>query len=50
MTYRYVPLALALDYCRLGWQPSNALQDTHHGDYSVLMCWPCRCRILEAQG
>jgi hypothetical protein len=47
--YRFAPLALALDYCRLGWAPSNALQGLHHGQYSVLMCWLCDCPLVEPE-
>lgn len=48
MIFRYVPIELALNYCRLGWLPTRALQDTNHGNYSVLMCWLCECHLVEA--
>lgn len=40
-TFRYIPLALAGDACRLGWLPLPGLIGTHHGNWSVLMEWIC---------
>lgn len=43
-TYRYVRIADALEWLALGWCPSRALYDSHHGAYSVMM-WHCgECR------
>ena len=45
--FRYVPIGLAGDYCRLGWVPSPALRDTYHGEFAVLMEWVCGCPACE---
>lgn len=45
----YAPIALALDYCRLGWMPSDGLAEVHHGEWSVLMVWPCACKPVQAR-
>ena len=45
--FRYAPVELALDYCRLGWAPSPALEGTYHGEFAVLMEWLCGCPARE---
>jgi hypothetical protein len=45
---RYVRHRDVLDYARLGWLPDfDALDGTHHGQYSIIMEWRCQCPILE---
>ena len=41
--YRMVPHHEADDSCRLGWEPTQALNGTTHGQWSVLMMWICGC-------
>ena len=45
--FRYAPIELAEDYCRLGWVSSPALEGTYHGEFAVLMEWMCVCQALE---
>jgi hypothetical protein len=45
--HRFVPHDRTIDYLRLGWCPSPALDDTPHGQYSVLMSWICQCQPVE---
>jgi hypothetical protein len=40
----------ALDYLRIGWAPTNKLIDTHHGLWSVLMEWQCKCPMRVPKG
>lgn len=35
----------AMDGVLLGWVPTNALEGTSHGLYSVLMMWLCECPL-----
>lgn len=44
---RYVEHAAALDYCRLGWCITDALEGTPHAVYSVLCVWLCACEPRE---
>lgn len=37
--FRYVPLALVVDYLWAGWTIDDDMADTHHGRHSVLMRW-----------
>jgi hypothetical protein len=39
--FRFVLHHRVEDYLKLGWFPTTALQDTHHGHDSVLMKWLC---------
>lgn len=33
------------DWLACGWLPTNSLEDSHHGEWSVLMKWvDCGCR------
>ena len=48
--FRYAPIDLALDYCRLGWVSSPALEGTYHGEFAVLMEWVCGCPACEPVG
>jgi hypothetical protein len=41
--HRFVRLAVAEDYLRLGWMATQALRGTYHGQYSVHMVWLCDC-------
>jgi len=50
MIFRYVPLHLVEDYCRVGWLPTTALFGTHHSDYAVLMQWLCDCMPIPMPG
>ena len=45
--FRYAPIGLAEDYCRLGWVSSPALEGIYHGEFAVLMEWMCGCPALE---
>ena len=42
--HRFVRLAVAEDYLRLGWMPTQALHSAYHGQYSVHMVWLCECK------
>ena len=44
--HRWVPIFKALDYCRLGWLPSDTLRNTHHGEHSVHVVWLCSCQMV----
>lgn len=33
------------DFLRCGWAPSDALVDTPHGRYAVLVIWLCSCKV-----
>ena len=48
--HRYVRLADALEFVRLGWLPLRTLEGTHHGQWAVHCCWLCLCppRCLSA--
>ena len=46
---RYVPHEHAADYLRLGWMVVAGLGEVH-GEWSVLMEWPCQCRLVEPVG
>lgn len=37
--FKFVPNSQVRDYARLGWRASDALNDTHHGEWSTLMEW-----------
>lgn len=39
--YRYVRHSEVEDFIRLGWLPTNALEGTSHGQWSVLCRWIC---------
>jgi hypothetical protein len=41
----YVRIPQAIDYCRMGWNPTPALEDTNHGEWSVAMEWLCDCKM-----
>jgi hypothetical protein len=43
---RYVKHHRVIDYLWLGWMVVADLGSTH-GEFSVLMSWPCACRIVE---
>ena len=45
---RYVPHACVEDYLRLGWMFVASLGPTH-GEWSILMGWPCQCEVAEPQ-
>lgn len=45
--YRYVVHRRVDDYLLLGWVPTAALEGTYHGNYSMLMFWPCACKARE---
>ena len=38
--YRYVTHECVDDFKKQGWEKTDALLDTHHGEYAVLMVWP----------
>jgi hypothetical protein len=44
---RFVRFGRAVDYLRLGWMVTTSLADCYHGDYAVLMEWPCQCPVVE---
>lgn len=44
-TFAYVRRNQVEDYFRMGWIFIPALEDTHHGRWSVLMEWICDCPI-----
>ena len=37
------------DYLRMGWNPSNDLDGTHHGHWTVLCHWLCDCPMPVLQ-
>jgi len=37
--FRYIPHHRTEEYERLGWEITNDLAGTHHGDHSVLGVW-----------
>lgn len=41
--FRYIPLHLLPAAVVAGWISSDALIDTHHGEYAVLCEWLCAC-------
>jgi hypothetical protein len=43
MTYRFIRHHAVLDHARLGWLIVDTLDDTPHGQWSVLMAWICTC-------
>lgn len=43
--FAYVRYEQAADFLRTGWLPHPSLQGTNHGNYAVLMEWPCKCPI-----
>jgi hypothetical protein len=44
---RYVSHYRIMEYLRLGWMVANDLGGTVHGEFSVLMSWPCSCKVVE---
>ncbi len=44
--FRYVLHEEAEDYLRLGWVFAADL-GIYHGQWSVLMRWPCDCKMVE---
>lgn len=44
--FRYVLYERVEDYFRLGWAFAADLGPVH-GQYSVLMAWPCQCKLVE---
>lgn len=39
-------------YMQLGWQPSGidgGLVGTPHGQYAIIMVWPCGCPLARPQ-
>lgn len=44
--FRYVPHALVRQYELIGWWSVDDLGETH-GDYCLLMQWPCSCKCVE---
>lgn len=50
-TFAFVRLNHAEDYLRCGWIPHDSLQNTSHGEYSVLMEYiDCGCREMPRPG
>lgn len=46
MIYRYVVHERVVEYLKLGWWIACADLGPH-GYYSVLMNWPCSCKMVE---
>ena len=43
-TYAYAQLGPRLnDFLALGWLPHDSLANSAHGEYAVLVEWPCDC-------
>jgi hypothetical protein len=47
--FRYVKHRDAEAYCRLGWLPTDSLDGSYHGEFSVLMTWLCECKCTEPE-
>ena len=46
MIFRYTIHERVLDYLMCGWQ--IAQHDLHHhSHYSILLSWPCNCKMVE---
>ena len=45
--HRFVPVARAMDYVRLGWLPLPTFAGTHHENYKVHLTWLCSCDVKE---
>lgn len=43
--FRYVAHERVPDFLRCGWIARDSLLGTHHGDYSVLCEWLCKCPV-----
>lgn len=43
--FHFVRIGDLADWLMCGWLPTEALVETHHGQYSVLCEWPCGCRL-----
>ena len=41
--HRFVPVAKAMDYVRLGWLPLPTFAGTHHESHKVHVVWLCSC-------
>jgi hypothetical protein len=46
MIFRYVVHERVEEYMKLGWWIVQTNMQ-HHGYYSVLMNWPCNCKMVE---
>jgi hypothetical protein len=44
---KFVPHHPVLEYLRIGWCPTLAHADMHHGEFSVLLIWMCGCEPVE---
>ncbi len=45
--FRFVIFERIDDYLRLGWVISVADLHAPHGNYAMLMMWPCQCKLVE---
>jgi hypothetical protein len=50
MTYRYVEHHRVHDFALCGWHIADTLNDTPHGQYSILMVWLCDCPCVVPRG
>ncbi len=46
LVLRYVQHRRVEDYLLLGWMAVSDL-GSYHGQFSVLMSWPCGCQVVE---
>lgn len=46
-TFHFARLTEIGDWLALGWLPHDALQGTHHGNWSVLVEWICSCNAVR---
>lgn len=44
--FRFVPRDRRIDFERVGWWMTDALEGTHHGEHAYLAHFPCRCKML----
>lgn len=44
--FRYIPRDHRLEFEKVGWWMTDALEGTHHGEYAVLGHWPCSCKLV----
>lgn len=46
MTFRFVVHDRVFDYLLCGWQIAQTDMG-HHSYYSILLNWPCNCKMVE---